>query len=195
MLPKTSVLMGVLFIISGCASAMPATTPGYDFAVVRSVVEGDKPIRVTMRYTNETDIAHCILAEDFDGQQFSQLFRIEDRNGEFARYIGMLRDIERGAKWAFFIVPSGKSVEATFDLSSNYELASGQRYVLKYSMPITRCDALNNAQTAGMGAAAPFVTNPEFGWEDRLEIVRENAPDWDQYGFFAELRPFELMVP
>ncbi|MEM8936565.1 MAG: hypothetical protein AAGC77_09180 [Pseudomonadota bacterium] len=150
------------------------------------------PGAVRFIYQNTSDTVKCIRAEDFSRHPLRPFLRVKNiQSGAAQNYSGPLADrpiyfTEPG----YMIVRSGQIIEATFDLSDNYEVVGGQTYSVSYSLPATACQSLLAESMLVPTASDPFYAQsakPLKTWSERLEFVRGQYPEWSEVGEFIEL--------
>lgn len=185
---RTKFIAMTLAVLTGCTS-----TSAQDSASRSERLSSESPEKVVvLSYKNGSKDAQCILADDFRDHPLRPILRVVGRDGTVARYSGIQLDRELEPDLpAFIIIPSGKSVEARFDVGKNYAVQHDRRYQVYYSLPVTPCYALNTEELEVPIASMPFYLGPidDFtNWSDRLAGVRGVYETWAAIGGeFVEL--------
>lgn len=182
--------ISIMMICAALLSGM--TAPNHQFSLVGDVVVEGRDTILELTYSNTSRVAHCILADDFSEHPMRPALRMTDKDNNNVPYAGPLPIKESSqSSAAFYIVPPGKSISTKFEITGNYDIRPGRSYEIRYSLPVTKCNAVNNGLEEIPSAYWPFMVDPAFSfddWTSRLKTVSETFSEWARSGFFVELQ-------
>lgn len=181
----------LLSAVSFCSSfsANGAVPSEYDLAI--STVD-DRQGHLIITYTNKSETAHCLRAQDFRSELYGDSLYVNTVDGSAVTYIGPIPQVGGDRTPSeFIVVPPGERIMYSLFLWEFYKLPKRTSVVVAYSVPVIPCKVILDGyiNIPPTDFLKDKVRDPTA---EKTDLFESDYPEWTQHGFIAVSVPKNL---